>query len=128
MARMDRLFVLLGALSGFVSVAAGAFGAHALKPRIGEHLVSIWETGVRYQTYHALALVLVGLLAGVRGESRALGAAGWLFVAGTALFSGSLYALSVSGVRVLGAITPLGGLSFLGGWIALALWAARGAK
>lgn len=123
--RMERLFVLLGALSAFISVAAGAFGAHALKPRIGEHLLSIWETGARYQMYHALGLVLVGFLAGARGDSRVLGAAGWLFVAGTLLFSGSLYALSVSGVRVLGAITPLGGLSFLAGWIALVVWAVQ---
>ncbi len=125
---MERLFILLGALSGFFSVAAGAFGAHALKQRLGEHLLSIYETGARYQMYHALALVLVGIAAGARGEARALGAAGWLFVAGTVLFSGSLYALSITGIRVLGAITPLGGICFLSGWIALAIWAAQSAK
>ena len=119
----DRLFVLLGALSGFLSVAAGAFGAHALKPRLSEYALGIFETGARYQMFHALALVAVGILA-ARGDSRALAAAGWLFVAGTALFSGSLYALALSGVKVLGAITPLGGLCFLGGWLALAAWAA----
>ncbi len=119
---MDRLFVVLGALSGFVSVAAGAFGAHALKARLSEYALSVFETGARYQMFHALALVAVGALL-ARGESRALALAGWLFLAGTLVFSGSLYALALSGVRALGAITPLGGLAFLGGWLALA-WGA----
>lgn len=125
---MERLFILLGAVSGFLSVAMGAFGAHALKQRLGDHLLSIYETGARYQMYHALALVLVGVAAAARGESRMLGVAGWGFVAGTLLFSGSLYALTLTGIRALGAITPLGGLSFLAGWAALAVWAAQGAK
>jgi uncharacterized membrane protein YgdD (TMEM256/DUF423 family) len=119
---MDRLFIALGALSGFISVAAGAFGAHALKQRLPPDLLAVFETGARYEMYHALALVAVGLLA-TRAPSQALHIAGWLFLVGTLLFSGSLYALALSGVRVLGAVTPLGGLAFLGGWALLA-WAA----
>lgn len=119
---MARIFLVLGALSGFVSVAAGAFGAHALKQRLAPDLLAVFETGARYQMFHALALVAVGLLA-ARAPATALTVAGWLFVAGTLLFSGSLYALALSGVRGLGAVTPLGGLAFLGGWLLLA-WAA----
>lgn len=120
---MDRLFLSLGALSGFVSVAAGAFGAHALKQRLAADLLAVFETGARYQMFHALALVAVAILLGRSADSRALVAAGWLFVAGTVLFSFSLYALALTGIRPLGAITPLGGLAFLGGWLALA-WSA----
>ena len=120
---MDRLFVVLGALSGFVSVAAGAFGAHALKQRLAADLLAVFETGARYQMFHALGLLAVGILLSRTPESRALVAAGWLFVAGTLLFSGSLYALALSGIRPLGAITPFGGLAFLAGWLALA-WSA----
>jgi len=123
---MDRPFVALGALSGFLSVAAGAFGAHALKRRLEPDLLAIFETGARYEMFHALALVLVGLLA-ARAPSATLTLAGWLFVAGTVLFSGSLYALALTGVRTLGAVTPLGGLAFLAGWLALA-WAAFSAR
>ena len=118
---MARTFLLLGALSGFSSVAAGAFGAHALRQRLDEKLLAVFETGARYQMFHALALLVIGALA-ARGESRALAVAGWAMVAGTVLFSGSLYALALSGVRGLGAITPLGGVAFLVGWLALA-WA-----
>jgi len=119
---LARTFLLLGALSGFSSVAAGAFGAHALRQRLDEHLLAVFETGARYQMFHALALLAIGALA-ARGESRALAVAGWAMVAGTVLFSGSLYALALSGVRGLGAITPLGGVAFLVGWLALG-WAA----
>jgi uncharacterized membrane protein YgdD (TMEM256/DUF423 family) len=124
---MDRLFVVLGALSGFLSVAAGAFGAHALKQRLPADLLAVFHTGAQYQMYHALALLAVGLLAAHASidKAAALQAAGWLFVVGTVLFSGSLYALALTGVRGLGAVTPLGGLAFLGGWLALAWSAAR---
>src|SRR4051794_7260451 len=103
---MDRIFLALGALSGFLSVAAGAFGAHALKQRLAAELLVTFETAARYQMYHALALVAVGLLLGRTADSRPLVAAGWLFCVGTLLFSGSLYALALSGIRPLGAITP----------------------
>jgi len=121
---MEKTFVVLGALSGFVSVAAGAFGAHALKARLGPDLLAVFETGARYQMYHALALVAAGWAA-ARFPGSAAHAAGWLFLAGTVLFSGSLYALALTGVRGLGAVTPVGGVAFLGGWLALA-WAAAG--
>jgi len=121
---MDRLFSSLGALSAFVAVAAGAFGVHALRGALTPELLDVFEMAARYQMYHALALLAVGSLAR-RGDCRATAAAGWLFVIGTVLFSGSLYALSLTGVRWLGAITPLGGAALLGGWLALA-WAAHG--
>ena len=128
MRAMDRVFVTIGAASAFVAVAAGAFGAHALRDRLPADLLEVFETGVRYEMYHALALLAVGLLIArlSTGDGTWLSWAGWLFVAGTILFSGSLYALALSGVRVLGAITPLGGVAFLLGWAALAVGVWRG--
>lgn len=121
---MDRLLFALGALSALISVAAGAFGAHALRARLSPELLGVFETGARYQMYHA-----VGLFAAAWALTRWPGPwparAGRLFVAGTLLFSGSLYALALSGVRWLGAVTPLGGVAFLAGWICLALAARR---
>jgi uncharacterized membrane protein YgdD (TMEM256/DUF423 family) len=119
---VSKLFVLLGAASGFVAVAAGAFGAHALKSRVSTDMLSVFEVGARYQMYHALALFAVAWVA-ARWPGPAALAAGWLFVAGTVLFSGSLYLLALTGVRWLGAITPLGGAAFLAGWLCLG-WAA----
>ena len=124
---MDRLFFTLGALSAFIAVALGAFGAHALKARLDAPLLAVFETAVRYQMTHALALLAVGW-ACTRWPGRALTASGWLFVAGTLLFSGSLYALSLTGLRGLGAITPLGGVAWLAGWACLAWAAGRGAR
>jgi uncharacterized membrane protein YgdD (TMEM256/DUF423 family) len=120
---VHRVFGTLGALSGFVAVAAGAFGAHSLRERLSPDLLEVFETAARYQIYHALALLIVAAAAARDGFGWALMASGWLFVAGTVLFSGSLYALALSGVRQLGAITPLGGLALLGGWAFLA-WSA----
>ncbi|HET6230760.1 MAG TPA: DUF423 domain-containing protein [Longimicrobiaceae bacterium] len=114
-----RRFWVLGCVFALLAVAAGAFGAHALRGRLAPELLSAFETGARYQMYHALALLAVAL-AGARGETGGLRLAGWLFVAGTVLFSGSLYALALSGIGVLGAITPLGGLAFMAGWAVLA--------
>jgi uncharacterized membrane protein YgdD (TMEM256/DUF423 family) len=119
---MERTFLALAGLSGFVGVAAGAFGAHALKSRLSPDLLAVFETGARYQMIHALALAAAAW-ASSRFPGAAGPAAGWLFLAGTVLFSGSLYALALTGVRALGAVTPLGGLAFLAGWLALA-WAA----
>lgn len=119
---MDRVFVALGALSAFLSVAAGAFGAHALRDRLAPDSLAVFETAARYQMYHALGLLAVGW-AGARWPESSARWAGWLFVIGTVLFSGSLYALALSGIRWLGAITPLGGAAFLLGWLLLA-WAA----
>ena len=119
---MDRLFATLGAASGFVAVAAGAFGAHALRARLSAEMLAAFEVGARYQMFHALALLAVAWAVG-RWPGPAASAAGWLFVAGTVLFSGSLYLLALSGIRWLGAITPFGGVAFLAGWACLA-WAA----
>ncbi|MGH2351777.1 MAG: DUF423 domain-containing protein [Chloroflexota bacterium] len=119
---MERAFFLAGAVSGVIAVALGAFGAHALRDRLAPDLLAIFETGVRYHVYHALALLAAAYAAG-RWPGAAAGAAGWLFVAGTILFSGSLYLLSITGTRWLGAITPFGGLAFIAGWLAL-FWAA----
>jgi uncharacterized membrane protein YgdD (TMEM256/DUF423 family) len=118
----DRLFVVLGAASAFIGVAAGAFGAHALKARLAPDLLAVFDTGSRYQLIHALALLAVGW-ACQRWPESPVRWAGWSFVAGTVLFSGSLYALALTGVRALGAVTPFGGVAFLAGWVLLA-WAA----
>lgn len=123
---MNRTFWTLGCLFAFMAVAAGAFGAHALRARLEPDLLAVWETGARYQMYHALALLVVAMAAG-RWPGGGWALAGWLFTAGVIVFSGSLYVLAFTGVRWLGAITPLGGLCLLGGWIALAL-AARGVR
>jgi uncharacterized membrane protein YgdD (TMEM256/DUF423 family) len=121
---MDRVFFALGALSGLISVAAGAFGAHALRHRISPEYLTAFETAARYQMYHALALLAAAWVA-----SRSPGAlprwAAYCFVVGTVLFSGSLYALALTGVRWLGAVTPLGGVAFMLGWICLALSGLR---
>ncbi len=122
---MDRLFLALGALSALVSVAAGAFGAHALRTRLAPDLLVVFETGARYEMYHALGLFAVAW-AVHRWPGGAATGAGWLFILGTVLFSGSLYALALSGVRAFGAVTPLGGLAFLVGWALLAYAAVRG--
>lgn len=123
---MERVFVALGALSGSLAVALGAFGAHALRGRLAPEDLAIFETGVRYQMYHALALLAVALWIAHIGQSRNLAAAGWLLVAGTVVFSGSLYLLALGGPRWLGAITPLGGLAFIAAWLLLAWSAWRG--
>ena len=121
---MNRQFALLGSLSAAIAVGAGAFGAHALRTRIAPDLLAVFETGARYQMYHALALR--GWAAAAERWSPALAwAAGWLFVAGTVLFSGSLYALALTGARGLGAVTPFGGVCFLAGWVCLGLAAMR---
>ena len=117
---MDRFFFLAGALSAFASVAAGAFGAHALRTRLAPDLLAAFETGARYQMYHALALLAVAW-AVTRWPGQLVVWSGWLFLAGTLLFSGSLYALALTGARWLGAVTPLGGICFLAAWLTLAL-------
>jgi uncharacterized membrane protein YgdD (TMEM256/DUF423 family) len=124
---MDRLFIGLGALSAFLGVAAGAFGAHGLRGTLPPDLLATFETGVRYHIYHALGLLAVGIIAG-QWPGALVNAAGWLFVAGTVLFSGSLYLLSLTGARWLGAITPFGGVAFLIGWLLLAWLALRGSQ
>lgn len=122
---MDKTFFALGAVFAFIAVAAGAFGAHGLKTRLDANMLAIFETAVRYQMYHALALLAVAW-AYTRWPGALITASGFLFVAGIIVFSGSLYLLSLSGIRWLGAITPLGGLAMLAGWLCLAWAAFRG--
>ena len=121
---MSAVFFSLGSALALLSVAAGAFGGHVLKPRLTTDLFEIFEVGARYHMYHALALLAVSW-AHTQWPGALTAAAGWLFVAGIALFSGSLYVLSLSGVRWLGAVTPLGGLYFMVGWLCLGLAAWR---
>ena len=117
---MDRTFMLIGALAGVTGVGLGAFGAHGLRGRLSPEMIAVFETGVRYHMYHALALVATAALMG-RLEGRLISVAGWLFTAGIVLFSGSLYVLALTGVGIFGAITPIGGLAFLAGWACLAI-------
>ena len=138
--RVSRLFLMIGALSAAISVAAGAFGAHALRARVEPRLLEVFETAARYQMYHAFALIAValvlargngignGITAAVLGPTPGTGiavASGWCFVVGTVLFSGSLYAMTFTGIRALGAITPLGGVAFIAGWVCLAVAVMR---
>ncbi len=120
-------WILLGALNGFVSVAVGAFGAHALKARLAPDLLGVFETGARYQMFHALALGLLGLLQLVH-PAMGLDAAGWSFLSGIVLFSGSLYVLALSGIRAFGMVTPVGGVALLAGWLLLATAALKGGR
>jgi uncharacterized membrane protein YgdD (TMEM256/DUF423 family) len=113
-----------GAIAAGIGVALGAFGAHGLKARVGPDLLAVFETGVRYHMYHALALLAVGWAA-TRWPGAGVTAAGWLFSIGIVVFSGSLYLMTLTGARWLGAITPLGGLSFILGWIVLTLTTLR---
>lgn len=120
-----RTFWILGSVFAFLAVAAGAFGAHALRDRLSAEMLAVYETGSRYQMYHALAL-LAAAWAVERWGGGAASLAGWCFVVGIVVFSGTLYLLALTGARWMGAITPVGGVAFLVGWIALAWAAARG--
>jgi len=122
MPAMDRTFVVLGAVSALLAVAAGAFGAHGLRGRLDASALATFETAARYHMYHALALLLAAWVA-ARWPVPQAAWAGWLFLGGTVVFAGSLYALSLTGARWLGAVTPVGGVLFLAGWACLA-WAA----
>lgn len=120
---MDRTFLLIGAILGFLGVAFGAFGAHGLRSRLSPDMLAVFETGVRYHMYHTFAVLVVAAAIGHIGRAPLLVVAGWLFAAGILLFSGSLYALALTSVGTLGAITPIGGLLFLIGWVCLAAFA-----
>ena len=117
---MDRFFFLSGAVAAFIAVALGSFGAHSLKTKLSADMLNIFEIGVRYQMYHALGLIAVAW-ATTRWPEANLNAAGWAFIVGIVVFSGSLYLLSATDIRWLGAITPIGGLAFLIGW-AILIW------
>ena len=118
-----RTALTLAALLMFVAVAAGAFGAHALRNRLAPDMTAVWQTAVQYHAWHALALAIVAQFMIHVPERAGVALAAWLFVAGIVLFSGSLYAMALTGTRALGVITPVGGVAFLAGWLALA-WAA----
>lgn len=118
---MAKIYLLIAALNGFVAVALGAFGAHGLKQRLSADLLAVYQTGVQYHFYHTLALLLVAALMLHWPLNNALRWSALLFCIGIVIFSGSLYVLSITGIRWLGAITPLGGVAFLAGWIALAV-------
>lgn len=112
-------FIIAGAINAFIAVAFGAFGAHALKEKLSEKYLAIWETAVQYQMYHAIGLIVIGILmsTNIIGNVSQLNWAGYLMLAGIVIFSGSLYILSLSGIGVLGAITPIGGVAFLVAWV-----------
>ncbi len=119
---MHRLFLSFGSGFALIAVITGAFAAHALKLRLSPDMFQTFEVAVRYQMYHALGLIAVAW-ASTQWSSQLITAAGWLFVAGIVIFSGSLYILSLTGVRWLGAVTPIGGAAFIIGWACL-LWSA----
>lgn len=123
---MDKIFFAIASILGGLAVALGAFGAHALAGRVEPRLLEVFETGVRYHFYHALALVAVVVAIGRWPENSLPAMAGWLFVVGIVVFSGSLYLMTLTGARWLGAITPIGGVAFIAGWVCLALMALRG--
>jgi uncharacterized membrane protein YgdD (TMEM256/DUF423 family) len=122
---MEQTWFTLGCALMVLGIGAGAFAAHSLKGQLSADNLEIWQTAARYHIYHALALLAVAYAA-TRWQGSLTTVAGWLFVAGIALFSGSLYVLAISGVKWLGAVTPLGGLCFLAGWVSLAVAAFRG--
>jgi len=122
---MDRTFVIIASLFGLLGVAAGAFGAHGLRDRVTEDMLAIWNTAAHYQLIHAVALLATAWAAGQFARPWAT-AAGWLFVTGVVIFSGSLYLLVLTDTRWLGAITPIGGVAFLLGWVTLGVAAMRG--
>ena len=118
-----RLAIVAASILMAVAVALGAFGAHALKARVAPEMVAVWQTGVTYHAWHAIGLLLLGLLMLHAPGSAAFRVAAWLFIAGIALFAGSLYLLALGAPRGVGAITPFGGIAFIAGWIALAIGA-----
>jgi uncharacterized membrane protein YgdD (TMEM256/DUF423 family) len=122
---MAERWFAIGAWLGALGVGMGAFGAHGLKTRVSADMIAVWETAARYQVFHALALLATGW-ACERWPGAYSSGAGWLFLAGVAIFSGSLYALALTGFRALGAVTPIGGLCLIAGWACLAMAAMRG--
>jgi uncharacterized membrane protein YgdD (TMEM256/DUF423 family) len=117
---MPRIFLMLGAINAFLCVAFGAFGAHSLKQSLSAEMLTVYQTGVQYHFYHSLGLIIVGLVLLHIPKSKSVLLSGWLMLGGIVLFSASLYALSLTEIRALGAITPLGGIAFLSAWLLLA--------
>lgn len=122
---MAKVFIFLGSINAFLAVALGAFGAHTLKNKLSEEMLTVYQTGVHYHIIHALGLLLIGIIAQRFTGSTLVNWSGGLLLLGIVLFSGSLYVLSLSGIRAFGAVTPFGGVSFLAGWILLAIAALK---
>lgn len=120
-----KLLLILGAVNALLCVVLGAFGAHALRTRLPEDLLAAWQTGVQYHFYHALGLLLIGLLALHWPQSGLIRASGWIMLAGIVLFSGSLYLMGLTNLRWLGMITPFGGFALIGAWALLCIGIAR---
>jgi uncharacterized membrane protein YgdD (TMEM256/DUF423 family) len=121
-----KAFIIVGAINAFMAVALGAFGAHGLKDKLDAHYLDIWKTGVTYQMFHAIGILIIGLLIGkVAAASPQFIWSGWLMLAGIILFSGSLYVLSLTKIGILGAITPIGGVCFLAAWILMVVGAVK---
>lgn len=120
-----KLFIIIGAINAFLSVALGAFGAHGLEGKVEPKYLETWKTGVTYQMFHATGILIIGILLGKFPASALLTWSGWMMLIGVILFSGSLYVLTLTKISVLGAITPLGGLSFLAAWVLLVIFAVK---
>lgn len=120
-----KVFIILGAINAFLSVALGAFGAHGLKDKLDPYYLDIWNKGVQYQMYHALGLLVVGFLVAKLPASSLVSTSGWLMLAGIVLFSGSLFVLALTKISILGAITPFGGVAFLAAWILIIVAAVK---
>ncbi|WP_213422180.1 DUF423 domain-containing protein [Bhargavaea massiliensis] len=122
-----KFFLIAGAVNALISVGMGAFGAHGLEGKVSDHYIAIWETAAKYQMYHALGLILIGILQSqaLLGAASQLNWAGWLMLSGIIIFSGSLYVLALTQIGVLGAITPIGGVAFIAGWIMVILAAVK---
>jgi uncharacterized membrane protein YgdD (TMEM256/DUF423 family) len=120
-----KLFVVLGSLNAFLAVALGAFGAHGLKSKVSAEMLTVWQTGVQYHMFHALGLILLGILIHLLPQIGPLRLSGWLLFSGIVLFSGSLYVMVLSGVRALGIVTPIGGIAFLLGWLLMVFFVYR---
>jgi len=120
-----KLFILLGSLNALIGVALGAFGAHGLKTKVAPDMLTVWNTAVQYHLIHALGLLLIGILYHLMPDAPLIKTAGWSILLGIVLFSGSLYALVLTGIKPLGIITPFGGVAFLLGWLLIAISAWR---
>jgi len=120
-----KTFIIIGAINAFLAVALGAFGAHGLEGRVEQKYLEIWKTGVTYQMFHASGLLIVGVLLGRLPANALLSWSGWMMLIGIILFSGSLYVMTLTKISILGAITPLGGLSFLAAWILIVVAAVK---
>jgi uncharacterized membrane protein YgdD (TMEM256/DUF423 family) len=120
-----KTFIIIGAINAFLAVALGAFGAHGLEGRVEQKYLEIWKTGVTYQMFHATGLLIVGVLLGRLPANALLSWSGWMMLIGIILFSGSLYVMTLTKISILGAITPLGGLSFLVAWILIVVAAVK---